>query len=187
MTLKELEKLIITPNEGAEQIDAPTGFQFKSTPVHGHLHTADHITSKIPCYMRTTQYSRAGMYEEDCDWCIPIVVHREKFSERIQKIALETFYNWHPHLFESYFGEKPTESFKLKELKKEQAYNKIDQRNYRIRSAFGDWHENVPKGHIGVYANRLKDGYEIMVIIPEQDRNELGIIPHDHNYMPFKR
>jgi hypothetical protein len=133
--------------------------------------------------MRTTRHSRAGRYEEDCDWCIPVVIHRHLFSEKIQTIALKCFYNWHWEEFTKLFKRTPIESAKYEDFLKEEAIKKLDQNSYRVISRFGSWHKHVPEGSTGVIASRLSDGKEISVLVPKEYREE--ILPPDHTYPHF--
>lgn len=90
----------------------PRGYTWHDTPSHAYLMTDPHITKAIPEFMRKTTFSPIGKYEEDVDWCLPVIAHLEKFTEKIQIIALETFYNWHPIWFIQLYERIPVDSYK---------------------------------------------------------------------------
>jgi hypothetical protein len=47
------------------------------TGAHGGLKVPKKLNEKIPKYLRRS----GGWYEEDCDWCIPIVIFPQFFSK----------------------------------------------------------------------------------------------------------
>lgn len=85
------------------------GVIFYSTASHGGIHLSPSVNILIPDYMRCQD----GWYEEDCDWCLPVIalagkveldfsqVYPESFLTYVQ--AYEIFRNWHPDKFERFF------------------------------------------------------------------------------------
>jgi hypothetical protein len=48
---------------------ASDGVFWVTTPSHGGVHLSAEVNAEIPEYMRSTD----GWYEEDCQWCLPVV------------------------------------------------------------------------------------------------------------------
>lgn len=93
-------------------IGIPAGMRWEDTPGHGYLCVGKMILYKMPVYMQSTRYSRPGKYEEDCDWCLPIIPMLDYYHRPLQLAAIKTFYHWHPDTFERYFQREPVDSFK---------------------------------------------------------------------------
>lgn len=66
----------------------------------------------MPVYMRKTGFSVAGQFEEDCDWCLPVVAFPEEYATFFRnapeyfpantdpvEVAWQTFRRWHEDLF----------------------------------------------------------------------------------------
>ena len=120
--IKENQLSELFPDHPGEfnSIDGPLGWRFKSTPGHGFLCVPRHVVQKMPAYMRSTNFSRSGRYEEDCDWCLPVVANLDLFTEHIRLQALKTFYNWHPESFRKLFKRDPVESYYYHRLEAQQ-------------------------------------------------------------------
>lgn len=157
--------ILVIKNSANCTIDTAPGFSFQSTPGHGYVRTNKQLTNRIPSNMRSTKFSSPGKYEEDCDWSIPVVVHRDLFTEKIQLAALTTLYHWHPDHFMQLFKMQPVESKKLKEIKRQA----LTKNMFIPRTGYGSWHKAVPKGKVGCDAIRKSDGKEISVLIPKQE------------------
>jgi hypothetical protein len=69
-----------------------------------------------------------------------------------------TVKNWYPDYYEALTGVTLTgaESYMMREREFEAA----NVENYVARAAWGDWHEKVPEGMVGVAATRKSDGDE---------------------------
>jgi len=58
------------------------GAEFISTAGHGGLYLSCEVNSQIPAWLQKltfNQQGRSGWYEEDCDWCIPVIIFSRKF------------------------------------------------------------------------------------------------------------
>lgn len=96
-----------------------------STAGHGGICLSNEREEMIPEYMR-----QGKLYEEDCDYAIPVLIFAEelraKYGEKtlpgfcegftVEKFiegAKRTLRNWHPDAYERYFGEtiSPGESY----------------------------------------------------------------------------
>jgi len=84
------------------------GIMDYSTASHGGIHVSPKVNGLIPDYMRRAD----GWYEEDCDWCIPVIALTGKIELNLEHIinegsayftAWETLKNWHPEKFERFF------------------------------------------------------------------------------------
>ena len=128
-----------------------------ATSSHGGLKLSDERQAAVPSYMQRL----AGWYEEDCEWAIPFVVFEQEIlvhaDEHAKQVIAKgehkrTFATWNPDAYERYFGVvlQPGESH----IKDEREYLKLHAQDWIVKSAFGDWHEKVPKGMAGVCATK---------------------------------
>ena len=135
-----------------------------STPSHGGIKLSAKLNAGIPDYMRRED----GWYEEDCDWCIPVMVYPE-FAlamtwtspagthggwtvEQILNNAKDTLRNWHPESYARFYG-VPIESLRGQSYKYDQRCFAEEQANNLVSVvAWGDWHKNVPEGMVGIGA-----------------------------------
>src|SRR4029079_6913 len=83
--------------------ELPQGFWFEETPGHGYLCVDKTRWEGIPNELKSTLYSDCGKFEEDCDWCIPIVFHLSLFNLDTQERALRTFKFEFPEYYQKYF------------------------------------------------------------------------------------
>lgn len=56
------------------------GWWAVSTPSHGGFYLEHDRWLQMPEFMRETSYSRFGWFEEDCDWCLPVVCFPREFA-----------------------------------------------------------------------------------------------------------
>jgi hypothetical protein len=131
------------------------GMVFVSTASHGGVKLDAARNRQMPEYLRRP----GGWYEEDCEWCLPVIVFEaeilagsnESFIKAIQEGAhRRTMANWFPDEYERHFGVTlaPGESCK----KDEAAFYAEHAGDYLVVSAYGDWKEGVPAGYVGVCA-----------------------------------
>jgi len=133
-----------------------------STPSHGGIHVTQRILEMMPEEL----WIESGWYEEDCDWCLVAVAFPLLFKDSYKQ-ALESMRNWHPDRYEKYFGVelKPEESL----VKRQQLFDALNVNNFVVTTAWGDWHEKVPAGMVGVLARRKSDGKERYWLIPKSE------------------
>lgn len=63
-----------------------------STPSHGGLIVSNERLDAMDRWMRETPYSGGGQFEEDCDWCLPVLAFAHEFGvDPIVGIAWKTF------------------------------------------------------------------------------------------------
>lgn len=118
------------------------------TPSHGGFFVEESLNQKIPNYMRID----SGWYEEDCDWAIVAAWFKEFFSPEDIESAMRTLKHWHPDSFEKLTGKaiNPGESIK----RDEKEFYTANKDNWVCTAAWGSWHEHVPKGMVGVVAQK---------------------------------
>jgi hypothetical protein len=125
-----------------------------STAGHGGFWIAPEAMARIPAPFRSTPYSGAGWFEEDCDWAIPFAfLDLHQFSsnpEADRASALRTLQHSHPDAFETLTGRKlaPGEST----VRDEAAFYAEHAQSWIATSAWGDWAAWVPDGSVGVLA-----------------------------------
>jgi hypothetical protein len=110
-----------TPWGAAQTADTiAEGITHVTTASHGGIHLSPDRNALVPDYMKrdgdfATQ-RRAGWYEEDCDWCIPVIVFEVLFTvywlkrepdleERAREMlqqAQDTFRAWHKDAYASH-------------------------------------------------------------------------------------
>lgn len=125
------------------------GIVFYGTPSHGGFKLDRQRNAAVPDYMRAP----GGWYEEDCDWAIVVVVHPIAFKDDPKALedARDSLRNWQPEHYERFFGVElqPGESMK----KDEARFHKDHANDLLVLAAWGDWHDKVPTGMVGVVAS----------------------------------
>ena len=116
------------------------------TASHGGIHLSPELNAAMPTAFR----GESGWYEEDCEWAVVALVYPDAFTAESVASAHTTVKNWMPDAYEAWAGVtlQPGESYK----KDERAFLRAHAQDWIVTSAFGDWHESVPKDWVGVYA-----------------------------------
>ena len=124
------------------------GINRYTTPSHGGFHVSAKLNQTIPEYMRNED----GWYEEDCEWCKVALVFKQYFDAKDVEAAIPTLRNWFPNEYELFFNIKlqPGESMQRDEA----LANEKHKNDFIVVSAFGSWHEKVPKGMVGLMTAR---------------------------------
>ena len=148
------------------------GIEQISTASHGGFKLNAKMNKKIPEIFRRPN----GWYEEDCECSIVIHFLPDYFPTNYKVEAEKSLKCWFWKEYEQYFGTVVSmeESFNKKRTILEEA----NTHNFLVRSACGDWHDNVPKGFVGVTAKKAKTGEEAHFLVPasEYDQRE-GLMP----------
>jgi hypothetical protein len=139
------------------------GITFYGTAGHGGFKVSAALNQQIPDYMRAADgYAdgNAGWYEEDCAWSLVVTIFPERFEETTVISAKETLRNTYPAQYERFYGVtlKPGESHN----RDSEVFHAEHANDYLVLSAFGDWHKDVAKGFVGVFAGkggRTKQGH----------------------------
>lgn len=125
------------------------GIVFYGTPSHGGFKLGRERNAMVPDYMRR----EGGWYEEDCEWAIVAMVHPIAFKDDPKALeeARRSLRSWFPDEYERFFGVelKPGESFK----RDERDFYRDHAADWLTLAAWGDWHERVPAGMVGVVAS----------------------------------
>lgn len=122
------------------------GVFFVSTAGHGGFKVPANLNRQIPDYMR----KQGGWYEEDCDWCIPVLVLAHLFPDpKRQEAARNTLRNWHPHSYARFFG-VPVEELKGKSLIYDDELFKASVVDKWVCIAAYGSHRTLDKGMVGL-------------------------------------
>lgn len=117
-----------------------------STPGHGGFKLDRVHNVKVHVALREP----GGWYEEDCRWAIVAFTFPELFKPAEVDGAKQTLRDYYPDDYRLASGEEVTaaNSRKLRET----AFYVDHADRYVVMSAWGDWHDKVPKGMVGVVA-----------------------------------
>jgi hypothetical protein len=135
-----------------------------STASHDGIILTETRIAAMPDYMKNSTFTRnPSAYEEDCDWCMPVLVFEKEFREyyaRTRRSNIEfifdtakaTLRNNQPAAYEKYYGVTllPGESH----ARDREAFLAENANKWIVAAAFGDWHADVPKDMVGVCARR---------------------------------
>ena len=125
------------------------------TAGHGGFILSAQRNDAVPAYMR----QRGAQYEEDCDWCLPVIAFEDEFlqggQDRLVEAARRTFIDWHPCAYEKHFGRRPTAE-ESREVRRAEVIALVTGK-WVVRSASGDWAAWVPGGMVGVSASLCLD------------------------------
>jgi len=96
------------PIQRSSNLEAQHGVTAVYTASHGGIKVDAETNLLIPDYMRVP----SGWYEEDCDWCLPVVaLHHSskttiKFSRKIRAMAYSSFLRMYTRRFTMFFNVK---------------------------------------------------------------------------------
>lgn len=132
------------------------GIWLVETASHGGLMLSAARQGAMPDALRREDC----IYEEDCDWALPVLGFEAEFAlaERTPagwvQLAHDTARMWHPDAYMAFTGTTltPSDSHVLQER---EAYRERIGRIV-VRSAYGSWADWVPKGKTGVVGATLE-------------------------------
>lgn len=75
--------------------------------------------------------------------------------------------SWNPDFYTRLTGE--TVAVEESHVLKRRKFEADNADNYVTKAAWGDWHDDVPKGYVGVTATRKSDGDEKRFLVPESE------------------
>lgn len=157
-----------------------------TTSSHGGLKLDKDLNQKVPQYMRASD----GWYEEDVDWAIVATVFPDAFDDKGREAAKRTLLNWRPWAYEVFYGETiPAGKSYVKEQTRFEYEHKDD---LVVIAAWGDWHDQVPTGMVGVVASpggRRGQRGEKTFLVPEEEydqKDRFGFVvdPERHQQIP---
>ena len=125
------------------------------TAGHGGFHVSKALLATMPDYMRVADVhadGNAGWFEEDSAWSLVTTCFPDRFTEQDREAAKETLRGTYPDAYERFYGVvlQPGESH----AKDKRQFHIDHAGDYLVLSAFGDWHEKLPKGSVGVFAGK---------------------------------
>jgi hypothetical protein len=170
--------------DNVEQV-AP-GIAFVSTPSHGGYKLEPSANQKVNAVWRQS----GGWYEEDVDYAIVHFSFPNIFGSSKVEAARKTLKHWRPDGYEKVTGETVSAADSLK--RREQEFMKQHANDWQAYAAWGDWHEKVPKGMVGVVARkggRDGSGPEKYFLVPEHEYDTRGgqsfiVDPSKHKEYP---
>ena len=159
-----------------------------STAGHGGIKVPAELNRLIPAPHRRA----GGWYEEDCEWSIVAIRFPEHFSEAQRKNARDQAIHWYPDAFEAITGEKIPEG--ASRARNEERFRRESADKYVVVSAYGDWHETVPKGMAGVCASqggsRAPGTPQAWFLVPiaeyKAGQGSFGFIIDESRHQPWK-
>lgn len=163
-----------------------------TTASHGGIWLSEERNSSVPWHMR----NRSGWYEEDVEYCIPMVVFPEefRFEEKPERKdeAWASFKNNYPEDYEKFTGKvlEPGES----RAKDEATWFEENKDRWIVVTAWADNFSFVPDGYVGVatmlggYGRHPNGvGERRCYLIPKETYDELKtpyfvVLPEDHRF-----
>ena len=67
------------PIQSVEPVDDQIAFV--GTAGHGGMWVHEDLWKQMPKQFRETDFSRGGWFEEDCDWCLPVLCFPSRFTD----------------------------------------------------------------------------------------------------------
>jgi len=148
------------------------GIWFVGTPGHGGLKVSAALNKKIPETVRAD----GGWYEEDLayNWVVvffPELVERNVVQGTVED-AHTTLRNWFPNEYERVFGLALDAS--QSRVRREDLFRAAHGNDWIVIAAWGDWHQSVPKGMVGVccqpaHLARRRGAPERYFLVPKAD------------------
>jgi hypothetical protein len=136
------------------------GIMFYSTAGHGGYHISDRRRLTMPPALHDFEPMLPGWYEEDCEWAVVYLAFPQEMMQhdgmeqwnKVNAMAATTLANYCPDTWEKHFGIelRPGESH----VKDERMFMAEHAEDWVAITAYGDWHERVPKGYVGICATK---------------------------------
>lgn len=114
--------------------------------------------------------NESGWYEEDCEWAKVAFAFPALFTPEEFRAATRIMKDCFPDAYEGITGQSldPSESA----LKRERAFLKETESRFVPRSAWGDWHDAVPAGMVGVMCEKRSTGERAWFLVKEEDYSQ---------------
>jgi hypothetical protein len=174
-----------TPWGAAQHIEhVADGIDIVSTASHGGILLDPSRVAAMPAYMSNASHAGPSAYEEDHDWCMPVLIFENEFRTyyartkrpdiaAVLSSAKAALRNWRPAVYEQFYGValKPGESYTRA---KEQFYEE-NKGSWIAIAAWGDWHKDVPAGMVaacallGCYAETRSSKERRFFLIPASE------------------
>ena len=149
------------------------GIMLYMTPSHGGYAVTARVAATMHPALRSCGESRDGRYwfEEDCAWSAVVCQWPELFTTirgaGTVEAAKRTLRSWFPDEYEAFYGEKVKVEDSI--VLQGRAFAAATRNQFVVQTAWGDWHEKVPKGQVGVLAKRAADGAVTHRLVPEAE------------------
>ena len=155
------------------------GITFYGTPGHGGYKLSKGRNERMPDYMKDDHNTRAGWYEEDCEWAKVVTVFWQDFPPTLRAQAKGSLKGWFPDAYERFYGVTlmPGESYK----RDQQLFEQAHKGDMVVVSCAGSWQKSVPDGYVLATAtlggNRLGARREFLVPTAEyKQRGRFGFV-----------
>lgn len=152
---------------GAPQsrITVTPGITRVDTESHGGYVLDEARVAAMPAPLRTI--GNGPYFEEDVAWCAVPLAFPDVFSSDIVEQAHQTCKHWFPEAWEAWTQTtlQPGES----RAKDQQAWYAAHANDYIVTTAWGDWHQRVPEGMVGVCACKGGRRNPFRVSIPSSE------------------
>ncbi|RYE40315.1 MAG: hypothetical protein EOP24_41290 [Hyphomicrobiales bacterium] len=122
---------------------------------HGGVRISHERLNQMPAALRI---GRRRWFEEDCEAALVGLAFADvlELDDSRRDDMAASVADWFPATWEAHFGRtlEPGESF----LRDKETFEAATADQFVADSALGDWHEDVPKGMVGVTALRRSNG-----------------------------
>ena len=157
------------------------GITWHGTPSHGGFELDARRQGEMPDVLRIGKRNATGWYEEDCDWARVVCAFPDLFPEKERNIALDALREWAPEAYEHITRTTlaPGESY----MRDKQTFARAHARDWVAISAFGDWVQGVPTGHVGVcaamggHSQTPAENSKRYFLVPEAEYSARGRLP----------
>lgn len=154
------------------------GINFYGTAGHGGYKVSKKLNESMPEALRNDN----GWYEEDCDWAKVAIAFPQHFEVQTVLHAMDMLRNYEWRTYEQHFGVELQKG--ESKLKDEYMFLQANKNKFIARAAYGDWHEKVPAGMVGITAQRGSETKNFLVPAEEYAKRSetYGIFVVEKNY-----
>jgi hypothetical protein len=159
-------------------------YQVTTASHGGYMLSPDRVAAMPAVFVETIV---DGCFEEDCEWCFVPLAFPALFTPPILEEARRTCQNWFPTQWERWTGQILPLKDSLK--KREAVWQEAHKSDWVVISAWGDWHEAVPSGFVGVCATvggvRHATAEQRYFLVPEREYTiPFAVDPSKHPAIP---
>lgn len=157
------------------------GIKLVFTASHGGFKLDRQRNKLVPEAFR----NKGGWYEEDCECAKVILTFPQYFDERQIQVAHQTAKNYFPFQYEIVYGV-------LIPLEESSEKREIDFREktkdlWVAWSAWGDWEPTVPKGMVGVKAQKGQEEAYFLVKREDYPNNPMRHVVDNSYHIPWNK
>lgn len=118
------------------------------TAGHGGVKLDRKLNARVPESVRRP----GGWYEEDCEWSVAVVALADVFDDKWVSQARKTAKSWYPDEYTRLTGEPVSADESVVLATRDFERSAVGR--LKAIAAWGDWHEAVPKGMVGIAATK---------------------------------